>query len=121
VIDLERRGSNNWASKTVPESKVNSSQAEQFLTNLAPIRAEKFVVFKTGPKPEQKLTIPDGALQIELTVDGEKEPVTLTIGGADAEHKNYFTTCSKAPGDVFLLPKDRFEAVKTKTGYFVAE
>lgn len=119
--DLERRGSNNWAVKSGDAMKVNSSQAEAFLSNLAPIRAEKFVVRKTGPRDEHKLAVPAGALQIELTVDGEKDPVTLTIGGPDVEGKHFFAMCSTAPGDVFLLPKDRFEAVKAKPGYFAAE
>jgi hypothetical protein len=121
TLDLERKGANNWAVKGNPNYKLSASQAEAFLANLATVRAEKFVTFKTGPKPEQKLTPADGALLVEVTVDGEKEPVTLALGAEAEGGKSYYAASYKAKGDVFLLPKDRFEKYKTKPGAFAAE
>jgi hypothetical protein len=85
------------------------------------IRAEKFVAHKSGPKDEHKLTVPAGALEITITLEGEKDPVTLTIGGVDADGKNYYAMSNKLAGDVFTLPKGIFEAVKAKPAYFAAE
>ncbi len=121
ALDLERKGANNWSVKAPAGYKLSASQAEAFLTNLAVVRAEKFVAYKSGPKPEYKLTTAAGALQVDLTIDGEKEPTTLTIGGPDPEGKHYYAQSNKLPGDVFLVAKDRFEKYKSRPGVFAAE
>lgn len=118
--ELERKGSGNWSLKG-SDQKVNASQAEAFLNSLAVVRAEKFVAHKTGPKDDQKLAVTAGALEIQIQLEGEKDPVTLTVGGLDVDGKNYFATSSKLPGDVFLLAKAAFEPVKAKPGYFAAD
>jgi hypothetical protein len=118
--ELERKGSNNWTLKG-GEHKVNASQAEAFLNSLAQVRAERFVAHKAGPKDDQKLTLPAGALEIQVLLEGEKDPVTLTVGGLDPEGKHLYATSNRLPGDVFLLPKGMFEAVKAKPGYFAAD
>ncbi len=121
TLDLERKGANNWAVKSPPAFKLSASQAESLLKSLAEVTAEKVVVYKTGPKPEYKLTPADGALAIEVAVDGEKEPVTLTIGAEAEGGKSYYATSNKAPGDVFLIPKDRFDKFKANPNAFAAE
>jgi hypothetical protein len=121
TLDLERKSTSDWAVKGGGGYKLSSSAAEAFLLALQTIRAEKIVAYKTGPKPEQKLTPDAGALLVELTVEGEKEPITLTIGALDADGKNYFAISNKLPGDVFLLPKDQFEKYKSKPNAFAAE
>jgi MFS family permease len=120
TLDLERKGANNWSVKAPAGYKLSASQAESFLGLLQAVRAERFVSFKSGPKPEYKLTPDAGALQVELTLDGEKESVALTLG-AEAEGKYYYAQSSKAPGDVFLLPKERFEKFKGRPGVFAAK
>jgi hypothetical protein len=66
TLDLARKGANNWSVKAPAGYKLSESQAEAFLTNLAVVRADKFVVYKSGPKPEYKLTTAAGALLVEL-------------------------------------------------------
>ena len=95
--------------------------AARFLSGIANLRADKFVVHKTGPKDEHKLAVAAGALEITFTIDGEKDPVTLTVGALDPNGSSYFAQSNKLPGDVFTLPKYRFEKVKAKPGYFAAE
>jgi hypothetical protein len=60
-----------------------------------------------------------GALQIELTVQGEKEPrkLTLTVGKADA-NVGYFAISNQLSGDIFEVRKDIFDKVKEKPAYF---
>jgi hypothetical protein len=118
--DFERKGKDNWTVKSPPNYKLSTSQAESFLGLLSLVRAEKFVSYKSGPKPEQKLTPAAGALQVELTVDGEKDPITLTIG-AESDGQSYYAQSNKLPGDVFLLPKSLFEKFKAKPGVFAAD
>lgn len=121
TLDLERKSANDWAVKGGGNYKLSSSAAEAFLLALQTVRAEKVAAYKSGAKPEHKLTADMGALIVELTVEGEKEPITLAIGGLDADGRNYFAFSNKWPGDVFLLPKDRFEKYKTKPNAFAAE
>jgi hypothetical protein len=121
TLDMERKGTNNWSMKGTSTFKLSAPQAESFLIGLTDVRAEKFVVFKSGPKPEHKLTPAEGALRIEITVDGEKEPIMLSIGAPDADGKSYYAQSSKLPGDVFLLPKEKFEKWKGRPTVFSAE
>jgi Domain of unknown function (DUF4340) len=121
TLDLERKVANDWAVKGSGGYKLSSAASEAFLLALQTVRAEKVVAYKSGPKPEHKLTPDAGALVVELTVEGEREPITLAIGALDADGKNYFATSNKLPGDVFLLSKDRFEKYKTKPNAFAAE
>lgn len=121
VRHLERKGASNWALQGDDKIRLSVGQCEALLNALSMVRAERFVVHRTGPRPEHKLDIAAGALQIEIFLDGEKDPVTLTIGAADADGKAFHATSSRLPGDVFLLPKGLFETVKAKPGFFAAD
>lgn len=83
---------------------------------LSQLKAEKFVTLKTGAKPEQELDLAKGALQIEFRLQGEKETQKLVVG--KAEGASYFATSSRLQGDVFLVPKGIFEAMRGKPAYF---
>ena len=48
----------------------------------------------------------------------EKDPLKLTVGGLSAADKAYFATTSRLPGDVFLVPEDRFKKVLEGPTYF---
>jgi hypothetical protein len=120
TLEFEKKGA-TWSAKAPAGFIVNQAQLQSFLAALTQVRAEKFAVHKTGPKDEHKLTVAAGALEIVLTLDGEKDPVTLTVGGLDPSAASYFAQSNKLPGDVFTLPKDRFEKVKAKPGFFAAE
>jgi hypothetical protein len=121
TLELERKGPNNWSVKAPATFKLSASQAESLLNSIADIRAEKTVVYKTGPKPEYKLGPGDGSLAIEVVVDGDKEPTTLGIGGEAEGGKSYYAQSNKAPGDVFLIPMDRFEKFKANPNSLAAE
>src|SRR5262249_3063708 len=117
TLDLERKSSQNWAVKAPAEFKLDEAQAEAFVTGLANLKAERFIAPKGGAKPEHRLDVKDGALQIEISVDGEKEPYQLTVGALHA-NEGYYAQTNKLPGAVFLVAKDRFEKVKSKPAYF---
>jgi hypothetical protein len=120
-LALERKGANNWSVKSPPTFKLSASQAESLLTQLAVVRAEKVIAYKSGAKPEFKLTPADGALAIEINVDGEKEPVTLKLGAEAEGGKSYYAQSNKAPGDVFLVPKEQFEKYKSNPNSLAAQ
>ena len=58
-----------------------------------------------------------GTLEVEVNVEKE-EPYKLTVGGLDADKKNYYARSNKLPNQFFLLSKDRFENVKSKPVHF---
>src|SRR5262249_46534656 len=55
VIDLERKSSQDWSVKGGSNVQVHVAQAESFLMGLNHLQTLRFVVLKTGAKPEHKL------------------------------------------------------------------
>jgi hypothetical protein len=120
VLEVERKTSQDWAVKSPPNYILNSAQVEGFVSSLAQLHADHFVGVKSGQKPEQKLELKDGAMDIIITVDGEKEPLRLIVGGPSGT-EGYYATSNKLPGEVFVLPKGKFAEAKSKPAYFKKE
>jgi hypothetical protein len=117
TLDLERKGNQNWVVKAPAGFNLDTGKIESFVSSISTLRAERFVGPKTPPKPEYKLDLPSDALEVAITVEGEKEPFTLTIGGPNGA-EGYFATSNRLPNDVFQLPKGNFDLVKGKPTYF---
>jgi hypothetical protein len=121
TLDLLRKTPSDWSVKDQADYAVDILKAESFATSLALVRSDRFVKSKGGPGPEHKLDLKDDALQIEVTVEGEKEPYVLTVGGELKENNTdySFASSSKVPGAVFLVFRDRFDPLrKGGRGYF---
>lgn len=91
--------------------QLDPNKLTQLAGELSNINANRYLVFKTGPKPEHKLDPLSRALSIEVTVEGEMKPLTLTIGAPVTEGtvKGYAAQSSTLPGDVFMLADARLE------------
>jgi len=112
TIKLEHKDGKEWVGrKDLDQTKVNN-----LVRDLSDLRAEKFLAHKSQPKPEQELDVAKGGLRIEIKIEGEKEPLVLTLGKAEAD--GYVATSSKLSGDIFLVPKATFEGVMSKPAYF---
>jgi hypothetical protein len=109
TLDLVRKDVPSWTVKSPPKFDLDDGQVNVFLAELANLRAERFVVRKGVAKPEYELGEKERALLITLTLEGEKVPLTLTIGKLDPNEKAYYAQSSNLPGDVFLLPQALFE------------
>jgi hypothetical protein len=118
MLELEQKSPKVWGVKTPADFDLDSSQVENFTNDLAGLRATRFVVRKGAAKPEHKLAAADRLLQVELTLEGEKAPLTLTVGALDAKEKGYYAQSSTLPGDVFLVAQDSFEKVLSGPKYF---
>jgi len=119
VLELERRTSQDWAVKN-PNFVLNSAQVETFVSGLSSLRAERFIGVKSGAKPEYKLDLKDGAMDIIITVEGEKDPLMLTVG-SPADPDGYYTKTNKLPNEIFVVAKASFDKAKTKPAYFKKE
>jgi hypothetical protein len=117
TLDVERKSSQDWAVKAPPGFTLDAAQAEALVASLRNLRAERFLTPKGEAKPEHKLDVKDGALQIEVTVEGEKEPYQLTVGAGHGTD-GYHAQTNRLPGAVFVVAKDRFEKAKSKPAYF---
>src|SRR5262249_39422077 len=106
VLQMERKATNTWAMKMPPDFNLDGNQAEVFVGGLANLKADRFVLLKGGPKPEHKLDPKEALMQIEITLEGEKEPVTLTLGDLSSKDKAYYAQSNKLPGMVFLLAEE---------------
>jgi hypothetical protein len=109
TLDLEHKSAHTWVVKAPADFELDNDRADAFITGLVDLKAEKFM-----PRKELK----DRALQIEITVEGEKAPLTLTIGDLDAKEKAYYGQSSTVPDSGFLLAQSRFEQVLTGAKYF---
>jgi hypothetical protein len=111
VLDLDRKSGKEWTAKVPPDfEQLDSAQVDTFLTGLIDLKAEKFVAGQIDPKERM--------LQIELQLEGEKTPLTLTLGTLDAKEKAYVAQSSKLPGDTFFLSQSRFEKLLTGPKFF---
>jgi hypothetical protein len=118
TLELEQKSPKVWSVKTPADFDLDNAQVENFANDLATLRATRFVVRKGNAKQEHKLAANDRLLQVELTVEGEKAPLTLTLGALDTKEKGYFAQSSTLPGDVFLVAQDPFEKVLSGPKYF---
>lgn len=120
TLELERKGKDDWLAKQPKDFNLDAAKIENFIESLSRLRAMKFVAKKGGPKPEHKLDAKDNPelLEIELSIDGEKDPYKLTIGAANTMERGYYAVTNKLDGYVLLLPEDPFKAVLEKPGYF---
>jgi hypothetical protein len=117
TLDLERKDASEWTVKAPANFTLDATKVRRFLDDLARLKAEKFVAHNAKPTPEQELEVAKGALQIEIVLEGEMEPLQLTVGKLDGD-KGYFATTNKLPGDILLLRKEVFEAAKSKPAHF---
>ena len=101
----------------IPRFNLDAGKAEAFLASIATVKADELIASKNIPKPEV-FDMKNGTLEITVTVDGEKEPITLTVGGLDDAKKHYYAKSNKMPGQFFLLAKERFETYKSKPAAF---
>jgi hypothetical protein len=117
TIDLERKDASEWTVKAPPGFNIDATKVRRFLDDLSHLKAEKFVAHNAKPTPDQELEVAKGALQIDITLEGQMEPLQLTVGKLDGD-KGYFATTNKLPGDILLLRKEIFEAPKSKPAHF---
>jgi hypothetical protein len=118
TIDLEREDASGWKVKAPPGFMVDATKVRRFLDDLSKLKAESFVAHNVAkPAPQHELEVAKGALEVEITLEGEMEPLKLTVGKLDGD-KGYFATTNKLPGDVLLLRKEIFESPKSKPAHF---
>ena len=120
TLDLERKAGQGWTVKTPPDFKLDGSKVDAFVAGLTNLRALHFLTPKSPAKPEYKLDLKDGAMEVVLVLEGEKEPYALTIGGPSGT-EGFYSTSNKVPADIFVLPKAQFEPAKSKPVYFKKE
>jgi hypothetical protein len=120
TLDLERKSNTEWslAKGSSAMFPVDAVKAENLLHALNGLKAD--FLDKNGPKPE-KMDLKDDALEITLTVEGEKDPLTLTVGGETADKTKYFASSNRLPGDAFTVLKFPFAEARTKPTYFRKE
>ena len=113
------KSGSGWEVEPKDEIKLDASRLDALLKNLSDLKAVKFVAHKAKPTSDQELDVNKGALNVELTVTGDKEPrkLTLTVGKADG-NTGYFAVSNQLPGDIFEVRKDLFDKVKEKPAYF---
>jgi hypothetical protein len=71
TLEIERKDG-KWTLKSGGMFELDPAKVDAFLNDLTTPRAEAFVAYKDGPKPEHNLDVAKNALQVEMTVEGGK-------------------------------------------------
>jgi Domain of unknown function (DUF4340) len=120
TIDVDKPAGKDWTVKAPPSYPLDTAKVNTLVANLANLKALRFIMPQGPPKPEYKLEHKDGALEVMIAVEGEKEPITLTVGGPAGTDGLYART-NKLPADVFVIAKAAFEQMKSKPAYLKKE
>ena len=116
VLEMERQAGGFWKSKG--DVKLDDQKVEEFFTLITRPQSVDQVVEKTGARPEQKLDLKLGALEIEFDM-GDKKPITLMLGApVDKDSKTIFASTNQAPGDVYTLNAEKLLPAKEKPAVF---
>jgi hypothetical protein len=110
TLDIERKDG-KWTLKSGGMFELDPAKVDAFLDTLTSPRADAFVVYKEGPKPEHNLDLAKNALAIELVME-QGDPVKMVISAPNKEGK-VFATSSLSPGDVFTMA-DQFATIRAK-------
>jgi hypothetical protein len=115
---LLKRKDGAWVVEKSPTKlDLNAEKLDAFLRELSQLRAERFVAHKATPSPDQGLDVAKGGFAVEVKVEGDKQPFTVTVGKPDGAN-SYFATSDRLPGDIFDVPKRIFEGPRSKPAYF---
>jgi hypothetical protein len=106
VLDLERKGDNDWAKKDGPITP-DGTKMDSLMRALSNLRASKIVTPKQGV--DTGLDVNKKALKVEISVEGG--PLVLTVGNEDPDEKGLdgkpmlFASSNKMGDEVFVLPQ----------------
>lgn len=121
TLQFERKDGTEWKAVKPEGFVVSSSKVNQLLAELSALRAEKFLAKKVATPKEREdngLTPDKGSLAVEITVEGEKDPIVLHVGSLDAEKTAYLTTTNRLGDELFKVRKDVWEKAREKPAFF---
>jgi hypothetical protein len=119
TVTLDRQGENQYTVKG-GGYEVDGPRVEGVLRSLETVRSASVVSRKNEVKPEYKLDLPAGALEIEIVLKGqEKDPIKLTVGGpVPPGGATFYAISNKAANEIFQVDRGPFAPLKDKTIYF---
>lgn len=106
---FEKKGG-QWARSGVANWPVNQENVKGVITELATLRADKFVPAAKG----MAVNATDRAIKLEVTTS-DKKTYEVTVGAE--EGASYHATSPQHPGAAFLLPQAPFRPLKKSFAY----
>jgi hypothetical protein len=118
TLEAERQSASQWNVKQPKDVTIDASKMEQFISNLAHLRASKFL--RDGkPSTGDGLTVDKGALLITIYLEGaEDKPLTLTVGNEVDKEAGYKAMSNQVPGAIFEVRRELFEEPRKRPNYF---
>lgn len=116
TLELEHKGDKKWEAKAPMGFVADDAVVDAFVQSLSHLRATRFVTPKAGTRTA--LDVAEGALRIEIVVEGQEKPLELTVGAEDPDQKGFVFARTSSQGDVFLLPKTLFDKARERIAYF---
>jgi hypothetical protein len=117
---FERKDASTWTAIKPEKFPVSSEKLNRLVNELSSGKAVKILDRKVTPKEREEYALsPEaGGLQIEITVEGEKEPYILTVGNLDATTGGYYAIANRLGDTLFTVRKDIFEKPKQELKFF---
>ncbi len=115
-LEVERKDG-QWTAKNRTNFPLDGAKVDSLLAALANLRAQKFL--PGAAKPEHKLSLKEGALEIAITFEGDAAPsYLLTVGPHHAADKGHYATTNKLATTALLLPEEPFKGPLSGTSHF---
>jgi hypothetical protein len=116
TLEVEHKGS-EWAVKSSPvKLDLDPGKMQRLVDELSRLRAVRFV---DGEKPQgHGLDVKDNALKIEIVLEGEAKPRTLTVGNPVGEKGGYYAISNQLPNTLIEVRRDLFKGPKEAPAYF---
>ena len=127
TLDFVKTG-DQWAPKP-PDFKADSDKVATLVQGLAHLTAGEIVTKDDKIKAAFDSDADKTALTIEMTVEGEAQPLQLKVvnltgdkSGLPPEKKGFYAVSANSPnlpGEIFVAPRELFEGPVSKSTYFV--
>jgi len=124
--EFERKGPDEWALKPPEAITLDSGKIGLLVKDLAGLKADRFIAQNPKIKAAFDKDEEKTGLTIEITIEGEDKPRTLTVVNLNGdkanlgEDKGYYASTPSMPGELFQIAKtkDFLAGPLSKPAYF---
>jgi hypothetical protein len=114
------RKDGKWTAREPADFELDPEKVNEFLRSISTLKAERFLPQTTATRKKAALNLEQDALDIEITLANKKDKKDqpqLRVGGPDGD-RQYYATSRQVKGDIFTVPRDLFEKVRSSRGFF---
>ena len=118
--DLERKDDKTWTVKVPANLAMNFDKVNKLVEDLSHLQAERFVTRNAAIKTEYDKDEQKSVFTVEMTVEGEKEPLALKVvdltgdKALPEQDRQVYATTPRLAGELFQVKRTIFTAPADK-------